>query len=220
MHLVAVEHGVLGATGVVGGTIPLALGTALACQGRGQDQVVAVFFGDGAAGTGSFHESLNIASLWRLPVILVCENNGYAEFTPMSAHTVVDRVAAHAEPYGIPSQVIDGNDPLAVFDATSEAVTRARSGGGPTIVECLTYRLQGHYLGDPESYRKAEEVAAWREKDPIGRFSDALVAQGVLKESEVQALAQEARERVEAAVRFARESPWPDPSTVADQVFA
>lgn len=220
MHLVAVERGLLSATGVVGGTIPLALGTALACKQRGRDQVVAVFFGDGAANTGSFHESLNIASLWKLPVVLVCENNGYAEFTPMSAHTLVERVSVHGRPYGIPTQIVDGNDALAVYQASREAVARARAGGGPTIVECLTYRLRGHYVGDPDTYRQAEEVAEWREKDPIRRLTATLCAQGVLTEAEAERIAEAARDRVEAAVRFALSSPFPEAAEVETQVFA
>jgi TPP-dependent pyruvate/acetoin dehydrogenase alpha subunit len=218
MHLVDVEHGVLGATGVVGGTIPLALGTALACQQRGRDQVAVVYFGDGASNTGGFHESINIASLWKLPVVLVCENNGYAEFTPMSSHTVVERVSAHGQPYGIPAEVVDGNDVLAVYQAAGEAVARARKGGGPTIVECLTYRLRGHYVGDPQTYRQADEVAEWREKDPIRRLATALRGRGALAEADAQAVEARARARVEEAVRFALESPMPAAADVTTDV--
>ena len=173
MHIVDVGRRLMTATGIVGGTIPLALGTALVAREDGN--VVAVYFGDGASNTGSFHECLNMASLWKLPVVLVCENNGYAEFTPMSAHTVVSHVSVHGQPYGIPSQIVDGNDTLAVLEAARAAVARARDGGGPTIVECLTYRLRGHYVGDPAAYRKAEEVAEWRDKDPIRRFAGTLM---------------------------------------------
>ena len=147
MHLVAAEINAMSATGIVAGTMPLALGTAMACQD--ENKIVAVYFGDGASNTGGFHESLNIAALWKLPIVLVCENNGYAEFTPMAEHTVVEHVSAHCEPYGIPSHIVDGNDVHAVSEAEQDAVHRARSGGGPTMVECLTYRLRGHYVGDP-----------------------------------------------------------------------
>jgi pyruvate dehydrogenase E1 component alpha subunit len=220
MHLVAAELRLLGATGVVGGTIPLALGTALACKQRGRGEAVAVFFGDGAANTGGFHESLNIAALWKLPVLLVCENNGYAEFTPMSAHTVVEHVSVHGQAYGIPAQIVDGNDILAVYEAAQAAAARARQGGGPFFLECLTYRLRGHYVGDPEGYRQAQEVAEWREKDPIRRFTALVQEHGLLDQGQCQGLEEEARSRVEAAVRFTLESPNPDPATVAQQVFA
>jgi pyruvate dehydrogenase E1 component alpha subunit len=217
MHLVASDVRFMGATGIVGGNIPLALGTALACRDDGQ--VVAVYFGDGAANTGGFHESLNIASLWKLPVVLVCENNGYAEFTPTSEHTVVERVSAHCEPYGIPSHVVDGNDVFDVMRAVEDAVSRARSGGGPTMVECLTYRLRGHYVGDPAQYRKAEEVAEWREKDPLLRLSGALTQQGVLTGDSVKQIVAEAEERIDAAVRFALESPYLDAGAMTARVF-
>lgn len=219
MHLVDVEHGVLGATGVVGGTVPLALGTALACKQRGGDQVVVVYFGDGAANTGGFHESLNIAALWKLPVILVCENNGYAEFTPMSSHTVVERVSVHAQAYGMPTQVLDGNDVLAVYQATQQAVARAR-GGGPSMIECLTYRLRGHYVGDPQAYRKADEIAEWREKDPIRRLTRTLADRGVLAEADAQGAEEQARVRVEEAVRYALESPTPTAEALTTDVYA
>ncbi len=217
MHLVDVEHRLMSATGIVGGTIPLALGTALAA--REEDGVVAVYFGDGASNTGGFHESINIAALWKLPVVLICENNGYAEFTPMSAHTVVEHVSDHARPYGIPSEIVDGNDILAVLAAVQTAVTRAHKGEGPSMVECLTYRLRGHYVGDPASYRQADEVAEWREKDPIRRFSSLLVERGELDSGTLQAIEHDARAQVEAAVTFALESPWPEASSLTDFVY-
>lgn len=218
MHIVDAGRRLMTATGIVGGTIPLALGTALVAREEGN--VVVVYFGDGASNTGSFHECLNMAALWRLPVVLVCENNGYAEFTPMSAHTVVSQVSAHGQPYGIPSSVIDGNDTLAVLEAARAAVSRARSRGGATIVECMTYRLRGHYVGDPASYRKADEVAEWRDKDPIRRFSDLLVKTGVIAESDLTAMRDAARATVDAAVRFMAESSWPPSASVADYVYA
>jgi pyruvate dehydrogenase E1 component alpha subunit len=218
MHIVAVGKRLMSATGIVGGTIPLALGTALAAREEGD--VVAVYFGDGASNTGSFHECLNMAALWKLPAVLVCENNGYAEFTPMSAHTVVSHVSVHGGPYGIPSEIIDGNDTLAVLEAGRRAVARARAGDGPTIVECLTYRLRGHYVGDPEAYRKADEVAEWRDKDPIRRFARLLTESGALTQQDVERMAAAARERVEEAVRFMTDSPWPLATSVTDFVYA
>jgi len=217
MHIVDAERRLMTATGIVGGTISLALGTAWAA--REENGVVAVYFGDGASNTGGFHECLNMAALWKLPVLLVCENNGYAEFTPMSAHTVVSNVSDHGKPYGMASCIVDGNDALAVLDAAQTAVRRARDGGGPTIVECLTYRLRGHYVGDPEAYRQADEIAEWRDKDPIRRFVDALTEWKAVSRSDVEAIEAEAREAVEAAVRFSAESPWPAPDAVADFVY-
>lgn len=217
MHIVDVSRRLMSATGIVGGTIPLALGTALVAREEGQ--VVVVYFGDGASNTGSFHECLNMASLWKLPVILVCENNGYAEFTPMSAHTVVSSVSAHAGPYGIAAQIVDGNDALAVLAAARDAVARAHGGGGATIVECLTYRLRGHYVGDPESYRKADEVAEWRSKDPIRRFSVLLKERAIVTDGDIQKMQAGAETLVDDAVRFMEQSPWPLPASVADFVY-
>lgn len=218
MHIADADRRLMTATGIVGGTIPLALGTALVS--RDEDAVVAVYFGDGATNTGSFHECLNMAALWKLPVLLVCENNGYAEFTPMSAHTVVSSVSVHGQPYGIPGEIIDGNDILRVHAAARAAAARARRGEGATIVECLTYRLRGHYVGDPAAYRTAEEVSEWRDKDPIRRLAALLSGQGRLTPSELEAMQARAREKVDGAVRFMAESPWPEPGSVEDFVCA
>lgn len=218
MHIVDVGRRLMTATGIVGGTIPLALGTALVAREEGH--VVAVYFGDGATNTGSFHECLNMAALWKLPVVLVCENNGYAEFTPMSAHTVVSSVSAHAQPYGMASQIVDGNDTLAVLAAADAAVARARDGGGATIVECLTYRLRGHYVGDPASYRKADEVAEWRGRDPIRRLAAVLKERAIVTDGDNEAMQVSAQARVDKAVRFMDQSPWPVPASVADFVYA
>ena len=220
MHIVAAECGAMTATGVVAGTLPLALGTALVCQQRAQGQVVAVFFGDGAGQTGGFHESLNLATLWQLPVVLVCENNGYAEFTPLSSHTRVERLSAHGAAYGLPAEVVDGNDVLAVHAAAAQAAARARAGEGPTMVECLTYRLRGHYIGDAETYRQAEEVAEWRDKDPIRRLSAGLLAEGQVSQAKLDEIVQRARQRIEEAARFALESPRPSEADLMTHVYA
>ena len=220
MHLVAVERGLLGATGVVGGSLPLALGSAFACREMGKGRVVAVSFGDGATNSAAFHESLNIASLWKLPVVLVCENNGYAEFTPMSAHTVVERLVEHARPYRIPALTVDGNDVSDVQKAMQESLERARAGEGPTFLECLTYRLRGHYEGDPEQYRQLSEVAEWKEKDPIARYVARLKGEGRLDDAQAAEAETLARARTEEASRFALESPWPEPRETATLVYA
>jgi TPP-dependent pyruvate/acetoin dehydrogenase alpha subunit len=220
MHIVAMDAGFVTATGVVGGTIPLALGAAFAAKEKKKGQVAVVFFGDGAGQAGAFHESLNIASLWQLPVIFVCENNGYAEFTPLSAHTKVERLAQHAKTYAIPSGTVDGNDLVAVRKAMSKAVEKARAGNGPAFVECLTHRLRGHYEGDPAKYRELSQLAEWKKKDPIRRFARWLKRKRIASEKELEAAEQEARKKVEQAAEFALASPWPDPGEVHTQVIA
>ena len=220
MHIVAAETGFVTATGVVGGTIPLALGAAFAGKEKKQQQVAVVFFGDGAGQVGPFHESLNIASLWRLPVIFVCENNGYAEFTPLSAHTNVERLARHAKTYGIPASTVDGNDLIAVRGAMSKAVAHCRSGQGPVFVECLTHRLRGHYEGDPAKYRELSQLAQWRKKDPIARFARLLQSKKAITGKELEAIESEARSLVEQAAEFSLSSPWPADEAVATQVTA
>lgn len=219
MHVVAMDVGFVTATGVVGGNIPLALGAAFVCKERGKGQVAAVVFGDGAGQVGPFHESLNIASLWKLPVIFVCENNGYAEFTPLSAHTLVSRLADHARTYGIPNTTVDGNDVLAVREAVRSGVERARSGEGPTFIECLTYRLRGHYEGDPAKYRELSEISEWKAKDPIARLANALKEKGILSEKEISEAEPRARKLVDEAVQFALAAPWPDAGDLTSQVF-
>lgn len=220
MHLVARDAGFVTATGVVGGNIPLALGGGLVCREAGKGQVSVVFFGDGAGQTGVFHESLNIAALWKLPVVFVCENNGYAEFTPLSAHTLVDRLANYAAPYGIPNVIVDGNDVLAVQAAVDEAVARARAGEGPSFVECITYRLRGHYEGDGAKYREQAEQAEWKAKDPIARFVRHLTSEGICSQKDVTDIEQEVRAEVAAAAEEALAAPWPADAEVISQVFA
>ena len=220
MHLVAMDAGFVTATGVVGGQIPLSLGAAFAAKERRKQQVAVVFFGDGAGQSGAFHESLNIASLWKLPLIFVCENNGYAEFTPLSAHTLVERLARHAETYGMPSQTLDGNDLFEVREAMGEAVAHARGGKGPVFVECLTHRLRGHYEGDPAKYRELSQVAEWKAKDPIARFARELESRVGLTAAEMATLESDARTRIELAAQFAISSAWPGPEVVATQVTA
>jgi TPP-dependent pyruvate/acetoin dehydrogenase alpha subunit len=220
MHIVALDAGFITATGVVGGTIPLALGAAFAAKEKKQGQVAVVFFGDGAGQAGPFHESLNIASLWRLPVIFVCENNGYAEFTPLSAHTKVKRLAQHAKTYGIASSTVDGNDLLTVRSAMSKALEIARAGKGPVFIECLTHRLRGHYEGDPAKYRELSQLSEWKKKDPIARFTRLLKSKKAVADKELQAIESEARARAEQAAEFSLSSPWPAEEEVATQVTA
>jgi acetoin:2,6-dichlorophenolindophenol oxidoreductase subunit alpha len=220
MHLVDVEHGLMGATGVVGGNIPMALGSALAARLGGGDQVAVVFFGDGAVQAGHFNESVNLATLWELPVILVCENNGFAEFTPRSAHTKVERVSDVVAPYEVTRETVDGNDVLAVRDAFGRFLAAARGGRGPLLLECLTYRLRGHYEGDPAKYREAIAAADWQEKDPILRLQRRGVSEGWFGEDDAAEAERAAQHAVDNAVRFARESPYPDPSLAEELTYA
>jgi acetoin:2,6-dichlorophenolindophenol oxidoreductase subunit alpha len=220
MHLVDVEHGLLGATGVVGGNVPLALGSALAARLLGGDQVAVVFFGDGAVQGGIFAESVNLATLWQLPVILVCENNGFAEFTPRSAHTNVERVSDVVAPWHFDRETVDGNDVVAIRSAFAGFLADARAGGGPFLLECLTHRLRGHYEGDPQHYRQALAAEEWQELDPILRLQRLGHAEGWLGEEDPARLEQDAREEVEAAVEWARESPFPPPGLTTELVYA
>jgi len=220
MHLVDTEHGLMGATGVVGGNIPIALGSALAVHLDGGDQATVVFFGDGAVQAGHFNETINLATLWGLPLILVCENNGFAEFTPRSAHTNVERVSDVVAPYELTRETVDGNDLAAVRDAFAGFLATARKGEGPMLLECLTHRLRGHYEGDPAQYREALADEEWQEKDPILRFQRSGVEAGWLDEEAAAAIETEAREEVETAVEFGRASSFPDPELAAELVYA
>jgi 2-oxoisovalerate dehydrogenase E1 component len=220
MHLVDAEHGLMGATGVVGGNIPIALGTSLAERLRGRDAVTVVFFGDGAVQAGHFNETINLATLWGLPLILVCENNGFAEFTPRSAHTNVERVSDVVAPYELTRETVDGNDVGAVREGFGRFLAEARKGEGPMLLECLTYRRRGHYEGDPGQYREALETDEWEEKDPILRLERHGIDAGWLDDDAKGELEREAREAVDAAVEFARESPFPPAELTAELVYA
>jgi TPP-dependent pyruvate/acetoin dehydrogenase alpha subunit len=220
MHLVDAEHGFMGATGVVGGTIPIALGSALASRLRGEDSVSVVFFGDGAVQAGHFNETVNLAALWKLPLILVCENNGFAEFTPRSAHTVVERVSDVVAPYGLERATVDGNDVAAVWGAFERYLLLARAGRGPFLLECLTHRLRGHYEGDPGTYREALAAADWQEKDPIVRFRRHGIEQGWFEEDALPAVELAASQAIDQAVAFGRESPFPPIGLLESMVYA
>jgi 2-oxoisovalerate dehydrogenase E1 component len=220
MHVTDASVGAIGANGIVGASPLLALGAAMAFAHRGQDRVAVAFMGDGATNQGMFHEALNLAAVWRLPVLFVIENNGYGEFTPRAGSTLVERLADRAASYGMPGHSVDGNDVQAVHRLASELVERARSGRGPALLECATYRWRGHMEGDTQSYRSAEEVAEWRQKDPIRRQRDSLLLEGALDEAGVAALEREAQREIEAAVAFARDAAEPAPSSIASHVFA
>lgn len=218
MHLVDAANGVLGATGVVAGNLSLAAGAAWAAQCQGKASISVVFFGDGATGAGIFHETVNLAVLWRLPVLFVCENNGYAEFTSREEHSNVKHVSAFAAPYGMPAKTIDGNDLRAVYAAARDAMAHLRHGDGPYLLECMTHRMAGHFVGDAQHYRSKDELAALKEKCPIERMRRYLRELGAA-DRELEAIGEEARQEVLAAVERARAAPKPNPAAVLDYVY-
>jgi pyruvate dehydrogenase E1 component alpha subunit len=220
MHIADFSIGMLGATAVVGAGLPIAVGAGLSIKLSKTDQVVACFFGEGASNQGTFHESINMASLWKLPVIFVCENNLYAMGTRQSRAMAVENIADRAIAYGIPSEVVDGNDVLAVYEATQEAVEGARKGIGPTLIECKTYRHKGHSRVDPAKYRPKEEVEEWLAKDPIKRLKEKLLQANTLTEAEIQRIEKEVSAEIEEAVKFAAESPYPAPEEALEDVYA
>jgi len=219
MHIADFSMGMLGATAVVGAGIPIAAGAGLSIKLRGTDQVVACFFGEGASNQGTFHEGVNMAAIWRLPVVFVCENNLYAMGTRQSLVMTIGNIADRAVAYGIPGLTVDGNNVLAVYEAASEAVNRARRGEGPTLIECKTYRLKGHSRFDPAAYRPKNEVEEWVKKDPLSRFKSKLIEMGALTEEEEGKLRREANAAVEEAVKFATESPFPEPEEALEDVY-
>lgn len=220
MHIADFSIGMLGANGVVGGGFNLAVGAALAVQLRKGDQVAVCFFGDGASNRGTFHEALNMAAVWKLPAVFVCENNQWASTTPLHEATAVTDIAVRASSYAMPSTIVDGNDVFAVYEAAVEAIERARQGGGPTLVECKTYRIKGHFVGDPEQYRTREEVISQlEENDPLKNFFLRVQNEQLLGEQELVAIEEQVAAEIEEAVRFAETSPYPDPEEAFDDVY-
>jgi pyruvate dehydrogenase E1 component alpha subunit len=221
MHIADFKVGMLGANGIVAGGFGLATGAGLAAQMRGSGQVAVCFFGDGAANRGPFHENINIGAVWKLPVVYVCENNQYAQWTAQKDVTLVTDISTMSAAYGIPGIQVDGMDVLAVYEAAGEAVERARRGAGPTLLECKTYRFHGHNFGDPQQYRSREEIAAWMENnDSIRRLGTYLRDQGLLTEAQDAALQQKVADEIQEAVRFAEASPYPTPDELYKDVLS
>lgn len=220
MHIADFSIGMLGANGIVGGGFGLAGGAALSAKLRGTDQVVVCFFGDGAINQGGFHEIANLAAIWKLPVVFVCENNEFAMSGRTSEMISVADLSRRAEAYGFPGVTIDGMDVLAVYDAASEAVGRARSGRGPMLIVNSTYRFAGHFSGDMMRYRTKEEAEPWLKRDPLLLFRGRLLAEGVLTEEEADELAQEADRAIADAVEFGKRSALPDPETAWEDLYA
>ena len=220
MHIADIDKGMLGANGVVGSNIPVATGSALSAQLQGRDTVTVVFFGDGASSQGSLHESMNLASIWKLPVLFVCENNRYAEATPMEYSVAGGSVAKRAAGYAMPGVTADGQSVLEMYEVGGEAVRRARAGEGPTLIEALTYRYQGHFGADnPLGYRTEEEEAHYKARDCIDRMRAHLLDNAVADEAEVGAIDEAAEAAVAAAVQFAEDSPFPEPEELFADVY-
>ncbi len=220
MHIADFSVGMLGATAVVGAGLPIAVGAALSAKLRKTSQVVACFFGEGASNQGTFHESINIASVWSLPVVFVCENNLYAMGTRQSTIMNIQNVADRAAAYGIPGTIVDGNDVLAVYEAARKAFERARTGLGPTLIECKTYRHKGHSRVDPAKYRPREEVEQWLAKDPIKLLKQTIVEDEILTQAEIDNIEKEVAEEVADAVKFALMSPYPKGEEALDDVYS
>jgi len=219
MHIADVDRGMLGANGIVGAGGPLACGAGLTAKVNGTDQATACFFGDGAAEQGTMHESMNLASIWKLPVVFVCENNGFAQTTPLRYHCAASRIVDRARGYCMPGLEVDGTDVFAVYAAAADAIARARRGDGPTLLECKAYRYYGHFEGDNLSYYAEDERAGLRGHDPLDRFANRVVRQKLLTRAELAGIDTRAKEMVAEAVEFAERSPYPAPDEVATDVY-
>jgi pyruvate dehydrogenase E1 component alpha subunit len=221
MHIADVEANNLGANGIVAGGVPIAVGVGLSIRMRKTSQVCLVIFGDGAANEGAFHESLNMAAIWKLPVIYLCENNQYAMSMPVQKAFTIENISARADAYDIPGVTVDGNEVLTVYQAVSEAAEHARRGDGPSLIEAKTYRYKGHSRSDKQAYRSREEVQRWMdERDPIRRFGELLVSAQVLSEAEAAAMRDTAIATIDRACEFSESSPAPDIANILDGVYA
>jgi pyruvate dehydrogenase E1 component alpha subunit len=222
MHIADMDAGILGANGIAGGGLPIAVGGGWSAKWRKTDQVAVSFFGDGSSNNGTFHESLNLASVHRLPVIFVCENNLYGISVCQTKHQNIVDVAVRAAGYGIPGAVVDGNDVLEVFKAAAQAVERARAGEGPTLIECKTYRWRGHHEGDPNQgarYRTRDEIEVWKKKCPIERFAHTLIQDGTTTEKDLESIDSGITVEIDAAVAFAEQSQFPAFEEMFEDVY-
>ncbi len=222
MHVADVSLGILGANGIVAGGLPIATGAAFSAQVRDSSQVAVCFFGDGASNEGAFHETMNLASAWKLPVVFVCENNKYHEFSP-SAPVTAGTIHGRAAAYEMPGVKVDGQDVMAVYQAAQEAIARARAGEGPSLIETDTYRYYGHFIGEENlfpPYRSEEEIESWRKRDPIILFRAWLIEQGYAAEADLKAIDEQVEADIEEAAAFAEDSPWPEAEEALEDVFA
>ncbi|MFT3666927.1 thiamine pyrophosphate-dependent dehydrogenase E1 component subunit alpha [Piscinibacter sp.] len=220
MHVTDPSHGVMVTTGIVGSSMPIANGLALAAQVRGSKAVSIAYFGDGASNIGAFHESLNLASVWKLPVVFVCQNNGYGEHTKYELSTAVARIADRAAAYSMPGLHVDGNDPVAMWQAAGEAIARARAGQGPTLVEAMTFRFHGHIFGDADAYMDKAEKAAAMARDPVPALRARLIAEGAATEGDLAAMEAAIDKEIDEALQFALDSAYPDVAELRRDVYA
>jgi len=219
MHIADLDLGILGANGIVGSGVPIATGAGLALKMKGSDRITVCFFGDGGSNTGAFYEGVNLAAVWNLPVVFICENNQYAESTPRKVHQKVKDIADRAAAFNIPGGVMDGMDVFDVYQRAGEAIDRVRAGEGPILLEAKTYRFWGHYVGDPQVYRTKEEVEEWRKRDPILIFRERVVKEGKISAGEMDAIDAEVKKEIEAAIDFARKSPEPEVESALQDIF-
>jgi pyruvate dehydrogenase E1 component alpha subunit len=219
MHLADLDKGIIGSNAVVGAHLPISLGTGLAAQYRKTGKVSVAFTGDGSTNIGAFHESMNLAAVWRLPVVVVVENNHYGEYSPLAATTSVTRLSGRAAAYGIPGLLVDGNDLLAVREVADSAISRARAGQGPTLIEADTYRHEGHSRSDPAKYRPAGELELWLARDPIPRFEQVVLAAGATTPEELESFRNDAKTEVKAALERAKTSPEPQADRLYEDVY-
>lgn len=219
MHMAMTEPGVITANGIVGAGLPLGTGFGLHFKQRKSEHVAIAYFGDGAANQGAFHECVNMAAAWDLPVVYVCENNQYAISMSVKDSCSAENIADRGGAYGIPGVMVDGMDPFAVYEVVSEAVKRARAGEGPSIIECVTYRFRGHHEGDPEPYRTPEEVEEWKAKDPIPRVKEALLETFGVDAGELEQIEQQVEQEIREAAEHAQNSPWPAPETLMQDLY-
>jgi pyruvate dehydrogenase E1 component alpha subunit len=215
MHIMAMDKGILGANGIVGGELPIATGAAYASKYKGTDEVTVAFFGDGATNEGTFHESINMAAAWHLPIIFIIENNLYAISVDIRRVAKEQKLSMRAAGYGIEGKTIDGNDVELVYKTVKKAVEKARTGGGPTLIECLTYRWQGHHVGDPGEYRSTDEVEAWKKREPLLLLEQ----KGLLTDDEIVGIKAAVNLEIAEACKFAEESPYADISEAYTDVF-
>jgi len=220
MHVTHPESGVMVTTGIVGSSMPIANGLALASQLKGDGRVTVAYFGDGASNIGAFHESLNMASLWKLPVVFVCQNNGFAEHTRYEVATAIEHIADRAASYSMPGITVDGNDPVAMWQVAHDAIARARSGQGPTLIEAKTFRFFGHIYGDADRYMTKEEKATAMENDPVPALRARLIKSEFAKEAELTAMEEQIEREIDEAVKFAIDSPFPDVAELGLDVYA
>ena len=220
MHIADFTKGNLGANAIVAGGVPIAMGAGLGIKLKGTDQLAVSFFGDGASNQGVVHEAMNMASVWKLPVLFICENNGFGISVPAWQSTSVENISDRGAAYDMPGVTVDGNDVYAVYEAVEKAAERARTGQGPSLIECKTYRHLGHWTGDPQNYRTREETEAWKkDRDPIKLFREALIKEGAFTTDELDAIEQAAIKEADDAADYAMNSPEPDPAKVLEDVF-